>query len=190
MRPETRLILGWLIGRPPGWHVYVQNVQWKLGLTPKRWARARKEMQAAGYLVQKRERDKKGKYVWSHVISDQPIFGRTSIPPKSTDGYASNGKSRNENPQDKTTQTQHSKYKQSNNNSFAVSLACVYEARRLFPGYDISGLERQWLAWVSTLAEKPRYPDRAFIGWLRKNCARNPLAQSDRTRFGLGEDLE
>lgn len=33
MRTETRLVLGWLIGRPDGWEVRVKHVQHILGLS-------------------------------------------------------------------------------------------------------------------------------------------------------------
>lgn len=50
----------------------------------------------------------------------------------------------------------------------------TYErARALAPGHDIYHLERRWRGWC---ADKPvRDPDRAFLGFVRKHVAQNPL---------------
>jgi len=39
---------------------------------------------------------------------------------------------------------------------------------RIAPGWDKYYLEAQYRAWVATLSEPPRHPDRAFLGWVKK----------------------
>ena len=90
MRMETRLVLGWLIGRPDGWEVRVGHVQRKLGLSERRWVTVRKELEALGYLRQIRRQQADGKFVWEHIVFDTPMVGapepETTIPPKPQDG--------------------------------------------------------------------------------------------------------
>ena len=45
MRPETRLVLAWLIGRPNDWKIQLSYMMFRLGLSRDRWNRARREMQ-------------------------------------------------------------------------------------------------------------------------------------------------
>ena len=51
--------------------------------------------------------------------------------------------------------------------------ATLDEARALFDDWerhrpDIHALEREWMAYEAQRSERPRNPDRAFIGWVRK----------------------
>lgn len=77
----ARLVLAYLVGRPGDWVVYVAQVQRVLGLSEARWARARKELAAAGYYSQNRLQNKAGQWVWENIVTDTP-----TIPSKSMDG--------------------------------------------------------------------------------------------------------
>ena len=44
----------------------------------------------------------------------------------------------------------------------------IEEASRIAPGRDVGELERLWWSWVLKQGVAPDYPDRAFIGWMRK----------------------
>lgn len=182
MRPETRLVLAWLLGRPNNWIVYVGHVQRTLGLSPNRWARARKEMQKAGYLVQRRERLSNGRYKWVHEVFDRP---RGTIPSKATDGETIDGETIVGRRPDIRKPLEHQNPKQQNLNSLRVSIDCIENARALYPGYDIESMERDWIAWASRQDESPRSPEHAFLGWLRKQVDLNPLSQETKARLGF-----
>ena len=49
-----------------------------------------------------------------------------------------------------------------------VPLSALEMVPSIAPGWDKYYLEAQYRAWVKTLGEPPRHPDRAFLGWVRK----------------------
>ncbi|MEQ1697708.1 MAG: replication protein RepA [Hyphomicrobiaceae bacterium] len=46
--------------------------------------------------------------------------------------------------------------------------ATLAEAKQIAQGWDLRELERVWRAWVQKGGVVPHYPDRAFLGWVRK----------------------
>lgn len=122
MRTETRLILGWLLGRPEGWTIYVSHVQRTLGVSRPRWAKARKEMEALGYLSQSKYQDSGGKFHWEHIVSDAPTLEFKTIASKPNDGSPIDGKSG-----DKATQPEQ-KNKNTPLNPPMISMACYEKA--------------------------------------------------------------
>lgn len=166
MRPETRLVLGWLIGRPDGWEVRISYLQRVLGLTKPRWAKARKEMEACGYLEQFRRKAANGTFVWEHFVTDTPTMVR-----KSTDGKSIDGK-----PGDITTSPQHQDSNTPLNGPVKLSRTGFEEAQRRFPGYSIEFLEDEWRSWLRQKeSPPPKYPDRAFLAWTATYAKNHPL---------------
>jgi hypothetical protein len=49
-----------------------------------------------------------------------------------------------------------------------VPLSALEMVPSIAPGWDKYYLEAQYKAWVKTLDEPPRHPERAFLGWVRK----------------------
>jgi len=95
---SARAVLGWMLGRPPGWKISLEHLKSVLGVSDKVWPRIRDELANAGYYQQDRQRGvskrgKKGVWVWEHVITDAPLLsippigrGGESIPPVCIDG--------------------------------------------------------------------------------------------------------
>ncbi|NQV57115.1 MAG: DUF1376 domain-containing protein [Rhodospirillales bacterium] len=54
-----------------------------------------------------------------------------------------------------------------------LKAATIEEARKIAPGYDIYHLEARWREWSA--GKEVRDPDRAFLGFVRKHVANNPL---------------
>lgn len=171
LRTETRLVLGWLIGRPDGWEVRVKYVQHILGLSRDRWAKSRKEMEQHGYLHQVRKQNPDGTFRWEHFVTDVP---ETSIAGKSSDGEASAGK-----PGDITRESQ-----QDNKNTpppyplpddVAITQACAEEAAQRFEGYSVEALEEEWQKAVQRRGEVPQNPDKAFLAWAAIYTQNHPL---------------
>ena len=171
MRPETRLVLGWLIGRPDGWEVRVSYLQHTLGLTKPRWAKARKEMMACGYLNQVRRKSHNGKFVWEHVVTHTPTLSQETMVRKSTDG-----KPIDEKPGDITISPQQQDSNTPLNPPMAISSAGFEEAHRRFPGFSIEALENAWLTWLRQKKSKPpENPDLAFLAWAASYTKNHPL---------------
>lgn len=84
LRPTTRLIAAWAIGRPPGWLIQIGHMLRRLGISDEVWLRARRELIAAGYLVQRRDQASDGRICWATEFLDEP--SPTSMPAKSRDG--------------------------------------------------------------------------------------------------------
>lgn len=97
---KARAILAYLVGRPDGWTVFVAHIQRTLGISEAIWRSARRELQACGYFEQRRTRGEGGKWVWTHLVHDEPITPPT-IPKKSMDGDASHGEAIHGEPQDR-----------------------------------------------------------------------------------------
>lgn len=195
MRTETRLVLGWLIGRPDGWEVRVGHVQHVLGLSERRWVTVRKELEALGYLRQIRRRNAEGKFLWEHIVSDTPMISdpepegdESSIPPKPQDGPEArktippkpmHGSSMHGQRGDITTSSH-----QENLNTpppyplpegVAITQACHDEAAERFRGYSIEALEDEWQKAVQRRGEIPRNPDKAFLAWAAVYASNHPL---------------
>jgi hypothetical protein len=71
----------------PGWTIRVVQVQHALGLGQGAWQRARRELQAVGYYLARRERDAAGQLMWIHEVTDEP----GSIGAPSADGGSTGG---------------------------------------------------------------------------------------------------
>lgn len=70
-----RVILGWMLGRPEGWELYVSHIQKVFGLSQEQWKATRKELEATGFFKQRRERDEKtGAFIWHNVVTDAPLY--------------------------------------------------------------------------------------------------------------------
>lgn len=85
---SARAVLGWMLGRPPGWKISLEHLKSALGVSDKVWPRIRDELANAGYYQQDRQRGvskrgKKGVWIWEHVITDAPLL---STPPIGRDG--------------------------------------------------------------------------------------------------------
>lgn len=184
MRPETRLVLGWLIGRPDDWEVRLSYLQRVLGLTRDRWAKARKEMEQCGYVQQIRQKNADGTFRWEYVVTDTPSAPVGTIAGKSSDGAPSNGASGNGlsgagKPSDITTSPN-----QDNLNTpppyplpdnVAITQACAEKAAQKFQGYSIEALEGEWQKAVQKRGEIPQNPDRAFLAWAAIYTQNHPL---------------
>lgn len=171
MRPETRLVLGWLIGRPDGWEVRISYLQRVLGLTKPRWAKARKEMEACGYLNQIRRQSQNGKFVWEHVVTDTPPHPQETMVRKSTDGKSIDGK-----PGDITTSPHQQDSNTPLNGPVAITAVCAEEARRRFPGFSIEFLEDEWRSWLRQKGSAPpNAPNEAFMAWAETYTKHHPL---------------
>ncbi len=170
MRTETRLVLGWLIGRPDGWEVRVKHVQHILGLSRDRWSKSRKEMEQYGYLRQIRKKNGDGTFRWEHFVTDTPSPSEDAIAGKSNDGEASTGK-----PGDITPSIKQQEFSTPLNPPWGISQACYEEARNSFRGYDVDHLEGTWKEWASGKIEPPKNPDRAFLAWARTYTKNHPL---------------
>jgi len=160
MRTETRMVLGWLIGRPDGWEVRVGHVQRTLGLTRPRWVKVRKELEVYGFLLQIRKRDGNGHFVWEHIVTDTPNVPRTAIVSKSNDGKTIDGK-----PYDITTEPNHNHLNTPLTPTVKISQECFEKAKDRFKGRNIEFLEEEWRAAILQKGELPRNPDLAFMGW-------------------------
>jgi hypothetical protein len=49
-----------------------------------------------------------------------------------------------------------------------VPLSALEKVPEVAPGWDKYQLEALYIAWVKTLPEPPRHPERAFLGWVKK----------------------
>lgn len=173
MRTETRLVLGWLIGRPDGWIVRVRHVMAVLGLSEGRWKTSRREMEKYGYLEQVRKQTTDGTFAWEHEVTDMPRE-RQTIGAFFTDGSSTDGK-----PADIPS----SLHQQDSNTpspypfpgDIQISQACAEEAHQRYPGYDIQRLEAEWRKAVVKKRTLPRDPDKAFLGWAAVYVKNHPL---------------
>lgn len=174
MRTETRLVLGWLIGRPNGWIVRVRHIMAVLGLSDGRWKTSRREMEKYGYLQQIRTQTTDGTFQWEHAVTDTPAGAAEPIGAFSTDGSSTDGK-----PADIPT----SSHQEDSNipspypfpDALQISQACAEEAERRFPGYDIESLETEWRKAVSKKGDRPKDTDKAFLGWAEIYVKNYPL---------------
>jgi len=174
MRTETRLVLGWLIGRPDGWIVRVRHVMAVLGLSEGRWKTSRREMEKYGYLQQLRKQTADGIFAWEHAVTDSPIEAEQTIGAFSTDGTSIDGK-----PADIPTSPNHKDLNTPSPYPFPGDIqilqSCVEEAQRRFTGYDIQALETEWRRAVAKKETMPRNPNKAFLGWAAIYVKNHPL---------------
>lgn len=101
MSERTRLVLTWMVGRPDGWELRVGHIRATFKISECQWRVARKEMEAAGYFRQIRDRGENGKIVWSHIVTDERHVPPS--PPKPSDGEPSDDAPSNDKLPDKTT---------------------------------------------------------------------------------------
>lgn len=88
----ARLVLAYLVGRPENWTIYVSQVQNALGISESRWASARRELAAAGYLTQNRRQGADGRWVWRIVVCDTPnLIPGSSIHDSTIPGFSVDG---------------------------------------------------------------------------------------------------
>lgn len=74
----------WMLGRPPGWRLMLGHMKYTLGMSDKQWTGIRKELTAAGYYSQKKERGvsatgKQGVWKWTHIVTDDPLFSPSTL---------------------------------------------------------------------------------------------------------------
>ncbi len=88
----ARLVMVYLLGLAgrPNWTIRVGHVQRALGMSQGTWQRARKSLQACGYYLLERGRDKDGTMNWQHTVF-YPARG-PAIGSLSTDGQSAGGK--------------------------------------------------------------------------------------------------
>jgi hypothetical protein len=54
--------------------------------------------------------------------------------------------------------------------SFLLRTTTFEKARELAPGLDIYEIEHQWREWIEKKGERPKDPDKAFLGFVRKKA--------------------
>jgi hypothetical protein len=64
MRTETRLVLAWMLSRPPDWKFNVWHIKKTLGLTYDRWQTTKSEMTKFGHFAQYKFNGPNGKFEW------------------------------------------------------------------------------------------------------------------------------
>jgi len=69
---RARAVLGWMLGRPAGWELYVGHMRHVLDVSEHVWVSIRAELEGVGYYTQSRSRDAAGKIVWVREVSDTP----------------------------------------------------------------------------------------------------------------------
>ncbi|MEP0338872.1 MAG: helix-turn-helix domain-containing protein [Alphaproteobacteria bacterium] len=168
MRPETRLVLAWLIGRPTDWKIQLRYMMFRLGLSRDRWNRARREMQKCGYLTQTRHRKPDGSFEWEHVVTDTPSDATIA-------GFPSSGDPEDGKPGNITTPSHQQDSNTPLNPPVAITQACFEEAQRRFGGYSVEHLEERWRAWVNDKGEVPKHCDKAFLTWAATYVRNHPL---------------
>ena len=70
---RARVLLAWMLGRSDGFQIHIWYIRKVFRLSEQQWVHARKEMQSAGYFLQKRIRDENGRIRWHHVVADTPV---------------------------------------------------------------------------------------------------------------------
>lgn len=70
---RARVVLGWMLGRPDGWVLYVTNIQNTFKLSPSQWLGIKRELVAAGFFRQVRKRGDGGVFEWANEVTDQPL---------------------------------------------------------------------------------------------------------------------
>ncbi len=70
---RARAVLGWMLGRPVGWTLYVRHMRRVLNMSEHVWVSIRTELEAAGYYSQTRGRDATGRIIWHREITDTPV---------------------------------------------------------------------------------------------------------------------
>lgn len=88
----AKICIAWLIGRPSGWHLIINQMCAALNISERQWATAKKELIAAGLFEQKKIKKPDGKYEWNHWWVTIPTF--------TTDGQAANDSTMNGEPTD------------------------------------------------------------------------------------------
>lgn len=69
---RARAVLGWMLGRPAGWDLYIGHMRHVLDMSEHVWISVRAELERVGYYTQSRGRDAAGKIVWAREVSDTP----------------------------------------------------------------------------------------------------------------------
>ena len=92
-------LLAWLVGRPDGWDIRVAPLRRLFRLSEPQWRSARRELEAAGYFIQRRLFGLDGKIRWEHEVNDVGIpsdenGGMDPSPSKPSDGLPSDGNNR------------------------------------------------------------------------------------------------
>lgn len=92
----ARIVLAWALGRQDGFEVWIWYMCKRLGLSDKSWPRVRRELIAAGFFIQRREKGEDGKFIWTNEFTDEPLFSiideegreRECVPPNPKSGPA------------------------------------------------------------------------------------------------------
>lgn len=75
---SARIVLAWALGRQDGFAVWIWYMCKQLGLSDKSWPRVRRELIAAGFFIQRREKGEDGKFIWKNEFTDQPLLSITA----------------------------------------------------------------------------------------------------------------
>jgi len=78
---KARAVMAWIVGRPPNWILYIQHMQYIIGMTEAMWKSIRKELETAGYYKQERVQLTTGKIHWEKSFTDEPMQPTPSSPP-------------------------------------------------------------------------------------------------------------
>lgn len=70
----ARIVLAWALGRQDGFEVWIWYMCKQLGLSDKSWPRVRRELIAAGFFIQRREKGEDGKFIWKNEFTDEPLL--------------------------------------------------------------------------------------------------------------------
>lgn len=70
----ARIVLAWALGRQDGFEVWIWYMCKQLGLSDKSWSRVRRELIAAGFFIQRREKGEDGKFIWTNEFTDEPLL--------------------------------------------------------------------------------------------------------------------
>jgi hypothetical protein len=90
---RARAVLGWMLGRPVGWTLYVRHMRRVLNMSEHVWVSIRTELEAAGYYSQTRGQDATGRIIWQREITDTPVSPSPNLSRMDVamDGFAIHG---------------------------------------------------------------------------------------------------
>ena len=88
---DSRLALAYMLGRPPGWRLYLGQVQSTLKISDCVWRKISRQLKKHGFLSQTRVHGTTGKIEWVNTITDAPLY-RLPMRVLPTDGDAKGGK--------------------------------------------------------------------------------------------------
>jgi hypothetical protein len=73
LNPRSRVLIGWMVGRPRDWKIQVGYMLKALGISEYEWRSSRAELQHCGYYRQTRTRQSNGSFAWKKEVFDPPL---------------------------------------------------------------------------------------------------------------------